>query len=61
MPVYEKEAKEALDSMKKVLEKINEKLNDEDILGDLVKVEQLRIKKIWIKEKIQEWEEFNNQ
>ena len=40
--------KEVLDSMKKVLQQIDEKLKDENILEDIKETERLQNKKEWV-------------
>ncbi len=52
---------EVLDSMKRVLDKINEKLKDETVLGDIMENERLKIKKVWVERKIKEWTDFIDQ
>lgn len=52
--------KEVLDSMKRVLQRIEEKLQDDNILGDINETTRLLNKKTWVLEKINEWQEFIN-
>lgn len=52
--------KEVLDSMERVLQKIEEKLQDEDIPGDINENARLQIKKKWVKKQITNWQEFIN-
>jgi len=61
MVVYYNEAKEALNSMKKVLEIINEKLKDDKILGDLKENERYKKKKKLVEKNINDWEQFINE
>jgi len=53
--------KEVLEAMKRVLQRIEDKLQDENILGDVNETARLQNKKVWVVQKILEWQEFINQ
>lgn len=53
--------KEVLESMKRMLQKIEDKLQDENILGDVNETARLQNKKVWVVQKIKEWQQFINQ
>jgi hypothetical protein len=52
---------EVFDSMKKVLRRINLKLEDEEIMGNTKDQEYFRRRKTFVEEKLKDWEEFMNQ
>ncbi len=58
MVVYYNEAKEALDSMIKVLSIVDDKLQKDEILEDPVLFSMYQNKKAWVKEEIMRWEKF---
>jgi hypothetical protein len=58
MVVYYKEAKEALDSMIKVLSIVEDKLQKDEILEDSALFSMYQGKKAWVKEEIKRWEDF---
>ncbi|MFW5803978.1 MAG: hypothetical protein ACOCWG_01965 [bacterium] len=52
---------EVLDSMIRVLQRMEEKLKDEDIIGDINESARLQNKKKWVEEQIENWQEFIRQ
>ena len=55
------EEKAVLDSMKKVLDKINEKLQDDEILGDIKIHDSFQRRKKLVEKHIEDWQIFMNQ
>ena len=52
--------KKVLDSMKRVLQQIDEKLKDENILEDIKETNRLQNKKKWVEDQIVNWQKFIN-